>query len=210
MHFFTNKDVDHCTKYQVYTSGPLNSLLWGCETWNLTERKLRSFYHCVIRCILQISWTQVREMHVKNKEVRAMFLNILNIDAFISRRMAKYVGKIARSSDSTLTKKFLAAWINKARKEGALQHTCNNNFAKPISTILPSGLALSNRNGPLKERLPGAKIEKNWQYYIDQYFDSCKKIDESDDESVEAAEDDIHHLASTSMFRENENNLIWP
>ncbi len=31
-HFFDNKDVDRRLKYQVYTSGPVNALLWGCET----------------------------------------------------------------------------------------------------------------------------------------------------------------------------------
>jgi hypothetical protein len=30
-HFFDNKDVDHRLKYQVYTSGALNALLWGCK-----------------------------------------------------------------------------------------------------------------------------------------------------------------------------------
>ncbi len=171
----------------------MNALLWGCEKWNLTERnlrKLRSFCHGVIRCILQISWTQVREKHVKNKEVRAMFLDIPNIDAFINRKTAKYIGKVARSDDSTLPKKFLAAWINKAQKEGTPQLTYNNSFAKMINNILPSGLALSNRSAPLKEWLPVAKIEKNWQYYIDQYFDSCKRIDESDDKSAKADQDD--------------------
>jgi hypothetical protein len=34
-HFFTNKHVDCCIKYQVYTSDPLNILLWDCKTWNL-------------------------------------------------------------------------------------------------------------------------------------------------------------------------------
>jgi hypothetical protein len=50
-HFFDNKDVDQRIKYQVYTSGPLNALLWGCESWNLTKKnlnKLRSFHHGVI------------------------------------------------------------------------------------------------------------------------------------------------------------------
>ncbi len=197
-HFFTNKDVDRRIKYQVYTSGPLNALLWGCETWNLTERnlrKLRSFHHGAIRHILQISWTQVREKHIKNKEVRAMFLGIPDIDAFINRRTAKYIGKVARSDDSTLPKKFLAAWINKARKEGAPQLTCNNSFAKTICNILPSGTALSSKNAPLKEWLPVAKSEKNWQFYIDQYFEACKKMDESDDESDKADEADEEEIA---------------
>ena len=41
----------------------------------------RSDFDSEIIEILQISWTQVREKHIKNKEVRAMFLNNLNINA---------------------------------------------------------------------------------------------------------------------------------
>ncbi len=87
-----------------------------------------------------------------------------------------------------LPKKFLAAWINKPQKNGALQLTCNNNFAKVISGILPSDQALSNKNAPLKEWLPIAKNEKSWQHYIDEYFDSCQKVDESVNEGSD--EDD--------------------
>jgi hypothetical protein len=119
-----------------------------------------------------------------------MFLNIPNIDAFISRRTAKYVGKVARLNDSTLPKKLLAAWINKPRIEGAPQLTCNNNFVRAINNILPSDHTLSNGNAPLKEWLPLAKNEKNWQQYIDIYFDSCRKIDESDDESVNTGDEE--------------------
>ncbi len=218
-HFFSNKDVDRRIKYQVYTSGPLNALLWGCETWNLTEknlRKLRSFHHGTIRRILQISWTQVREKHIKNKEVRGMFLGIPDIDAFINRRTAKYIGKVARSDDSTLPKKFLAAWINRARKEGAPQLTCNNSFAKTICNILPSGTTLSSKNAPLKEWLPVAKCEKNWQFYIDQYFKSCKNVDESDDEGDDVDEADEEEITcyatpvkgAETEYPENKNTFF--
>jgi hypothetical protein len=37
-HFFDNKDVDRRVKTQVYTTAPLNALLWGCESWNLTKK----------------------------------------------------------------------------------------------------------------------------------------------------------------------------
>ncbi len=33
-HFFDCRDVDIRVKYQIYTAGPLNTLLWGCEGWN--------------------------------------------------------------------------------------------------------------------------------------------------------------------------------
>jgi hypothetical protein len=88
-----------------------------------------------------------------------MLFNIPNIDAFISKRTAKYVGKIARASDCSLPKKYLAAWINKFRKNGAPQHTCNKNFVKAINDILPCNINLSS-NAPLKEWLPLAKNKK--------------------------------------------------
>jgi hypothetical protein len=143
----------------------------------------------MIRRILHIKWSQVREKHIKNKEVRGLFFNIPNIDASINKRTARYVGKVMRSDDTTLPKKFLVAWINKAQKIGP-QHTCNNHFAKVINEILPPTCALSNNNAPLKDWLPIAKDEANWQHYIDEYFNSCRTIneDENDDDSI--AEED--------------------
>jgi hypothetical protein len=63
-HFFDNKDVDKKIKSQIYVAGPLNALLWGCESWNLTKSnlcKLTVFHHGAIRRILGIKWSQVRE-----------------------------------------------------------------------------------------------------------------------------------------------------
>jgi hypothetical protein len=37
-HFFDNRDVDRRLKYLVYTSGAMNTLLWGCKSWNLTKK----------------------------------------------------------------------------------------------------------------------------------------------------------------------------
>ena len=118
--FFNNKDVDKRNKCQVYVAGPLNALLWGCESWNLTRRnldKLASFHHNAIRRILGISWNQVRKKHIKNREVRGLLCSIPNVDAYITRRTATYLRKISRSDDINLPKQILTAWINKKRKK---------------------------------------------------------------------------------------------
>jgi len=31
-HFFDNRDVDRRIKVEIYAAGPLNALLWGCQT----------------------------------------------------------------------------------------------------------------------------------------------------------------------------------
>jgi hypothetical protein len=54
-----------------------------------------------------------------------------------------------------------------------------------IKNILLATYALSNDNAPLKEWLPLAKDETSWHRYIDEYFDSCRKVEECDDGSVE-------------------------
>jgi hypothetical protein len=77
--------------------------------------------------------------------------------------------------------KFLAAWINKRKKNGAPQLTCNNNYAKTIELLLSECQPLSSRQAPLKEWLPIAKDESLWKSKIDLYFETCRTI-ESDDE----------------------------
>ena len=76
-HFFNNKDIGEKTKPK--STGPLNALLWGYESWNLSKHnmnKFTAFHHSTIRRILGIKWSQVREKHIKNTEVRGILCNI--------------------------------------------------------------------------------------------------------------------------------------
>ena len=191
---FDSKDVDKRVKAQIYVAGPLNALLWGCETWNLTKRnlsRLRSFHHSAIRRILVIKWNQVREKHIKNEEVRAMLYNIPNIDAYITKRTAVYLGKVSRSNNESLPKKFLAAWIQGSRKNGAPQLSCNNNFAEAVNKILAPHKTLSSKSALLKEWIPLARDANNWQNYIDNYFEICRKTDPRDEPGTDDDEEKI-------------------
>jgi hypothetical protein len=54
-YIFSCRDVDLRTKYNIHVTCPLNALLWGCETWNLsakTLKKLEAFHHGAARRIL--------------------------------------------------------------------------------------------------------------------------------------------------------------
>ena len=48
-HFFNCRDGDRCIKYWIFISGPLNTLLWGAESWNVSKR---------IKTVYMISTTQ--------------------------------------------------------------------------------------------------------------------------------------------------------
>jgi hypothetical protein len=61
---------------KTLTAGPLNTLLWECEAWNISKKnikKLQSCHHTFIRRILKIKWNQVKEQQIKNSQVRSLF-----------------------------------------------------------------------------------------------------------------------------------------
>jgi hypothetical protein len=79
-------------------------------------KKLEAFYHGAARRILNIKWQQVHDEKIRNKQVRFRFCKAPKIETFILHRTAKYLGKVARSSERTFPKKFLGAWINQPNK----------------------------------------------------------------------------------------------
>jgi hypothetical protein len=101
----------------MYIAGPLNALLWGCECWNATEKKLRTFHPSALRRILRINWNQVCSDRITNKKGCFLFCNIPDVDTFIIRRTACYIGKISRSPEDSYPRFFINAWINQLRKK---------------------------------------------------------------------------------------------
>jgi len=79
-HLFKSKDVDRRVKYLICLTSPLNTLLWGAESWKLNktnQNKLATFHYSAIRYILNIKWEQTREQKISNKEVRSRFKTYL-------------------------------------------------------------------------------------------------------------------------------------
>ena len=139
-HFFDCNDVNRKVKYWVYAAGPLNTLLWGCKSWNLTEPNLKhlsSFHHKAIKRILSLKWERVKEEKITNEEVRRRFNNIPNIETYIIRRTSRYIGKVIRSEKNNIPWKLLGAWIFAPRKIGRPHNLCNNNFLIAISALIP-------------------------------------------------------------------------
>ena len=130
-HFFNCKDINLNSKYWIYMAGPLNILLWGSESWNLSEQnreKLNAFHHTAIRQILGIWMDEVIKCHIMNEQVQKWFCNIPKVDSFITRRTWKYMGKVYRTKEESLPKKMLGAWVPAPRKAGRPQMSSKDNF----------------------------------------------------------------------------------
>jgi hypothetical protein len=109
---------------------------------------------------------------------------------FIIRRTVHYIGKISRSPEDCYPRLFLNAMIIQPRKNGAPQLSCNNNFARAISHIIPN--SLPKKQAILKEWLPISKDKNTWQEHIEIFFESCGTTD--DDQNEYEDEDNENHL----------------
>jgi hypothetical protein len=62
--FVQHPDIDLETMTTVYTTMALNTVLWGCEAWTVTnsiKRALQVFHHHSLRKILNINMFKVKE-----------------------------------------------------------------------------------------------------------------------------------------------------
>jgi hypothetical protein len=101
------------------------------------------------------------------------------------RRTARCIGSVSRFPENSYPKLFLNAWNNQPRKNGAPQLSCNNNFAKAITNILPG--SLSNNQAIFREWLPITKDEKTWQAHIKNFFNNCRTTDDKDEQDEESS-----------------------
>ena len=84
------------TKMRIFQSNVISVLLYGCETWKMTEADehcLNVFVHKCLRRILKIYWPQ----RVSNEEVRRI-AGIEKVSTQIQHRRWKYIGHILRKN----------------------------------------------------------------------------------------------------------------
>ena len=167
-HVFQSKEIDLKTKHLIYITGPLNTLLWGCESWSLKESlllKLQAFHHSSIRRILNIHWKRMKDQKITNEQIRSKFNNIPSIETFMIRRTLRYLGKIVQN-DFSIPRQLLGAWVFGSRKVGRPQHYCNHMFHFALSNLFPS----ISEKARFNEWLHLAKDVPRWTNLIQHNF----------------------------------------
>jgi hypothetical protein len=74
--------------------------------------------------------------------------------------------------------------MHQTRKAGSQQLSCNNNFARTITAILPDTL-LEKQGLPFKKWITLASDDKTWLHYINTYFEACKTTDKEREDNGE-------------------------
>ena len=103
--FFRCPGIELATKYKVYMAIPVNTALWGCESWSMTEnmrRRIRAFHHQSIRSILRINMHMVETCRIKNPTIRQWFCNTPCILDIAKKRQLDWIGKVARMEETKI------------------------------------------------------------------------------------------------------------
>jgi hypothetical protein len=136
--FFRHPHIDLETKMAVYTATALNTVLWGCKSWTLTDsikRSLQVFHHRSLRAVLNINMFEVEEQRITNTEIQKR-TNIPDILIFLTRRSLRWIGKLARMPMNRLPCHLLAAWVQNPRKRGCPQATLRNTMIDSLQQVL--------------------------------------------------------------------------
>ena len=148
----TNNTLDTKIRIRVYDATVINILLWGCESWALTTEHLRQLevcHHRFLRKMAHITIYDVKELHIKNREIRNK-MGCYNIDQIMELRTICRLDKITRIKIEQFQRQFIHAWTDQSRTNRRPQKTMKQAFCKTlqnlnINTHLNQWITLANK-----------------------------------------------------------------
>ena len=93
---FKQKGFSNETKVAVYNSLVLSVLLYGSESWALTQRlrdKLRSFHRRCVRSMCRVNMWHVQEYHITAQALEQR-LGISSFETYLVRRRLRWLGHV--------------------------------------------------------------------------------------------------------------------
>ena len=102
---FASPSTSNKAKKAVYDAIVLSTVLYGCETWSLTEelyRRLRCMHAHHLRAMCRVSRSQAWEPHISTQEL-GQRLGLDSIEFYIARRQLRWLGHVSRKKAEELT-----------------------------------------------------------------------------------------------------------
>ena len=146
---FSNAGICYEAKRLVFEGLILMILLYGAESWCLTEQlfnKLRVFHARCARAMCRVNRRHTYKHRISTSELLNR-LRLRSIDAYVSRRQLQWAGHVSRMGYERLPRKMLTSWVAEKRPVGCPYLTYGRslykalakaNIAKPTWTLLAS------------------------------------------------------------------------
>jgi hypothetical protein len=132
---FSSTHINSVAKRTVYESLILNILLYGAESWSVTEvmlDRLRVFHARCVRSMCRVSRKHTWLHHVSTGELEQR-LGVDSIDTYLKRRQLRWLGHVARMDYAhRLPRRMLSSWVTHARPRGAPPMTYGRSIDKAL------------------------------------------------------------------------------
>ena len=118
---FTSTHINLAAKRVVYEVLILAILLYGAESWSVTEvmrRRLRVFHARCVRAMCRVSRKHTWDHRISTATLEQR-LGIVSIDTYLSRRQLRWLGHIRRMGYERLPRRMLSSWVPCPRPRGA-------------------------------------------------------------------------------------------
>lgn len=134
---FSSRYVKPAHKAQTYESIVLGLLLYGSETWSLTEKlkiRLRSFHHRCVRAMCRINLWHTQQYHISENELETR-LGLKSLDTYLMQRRLNWAGHVYRMDFNRLPRKLLSSWVDHPRPRGRPQAHYGHGLARDLKKV---------------------------------------------------------------------------
>jgi hypothetical protein len=134
---FKTTSVTRTAKRAVYEGEILSILLYGSESWLLTEtvlQRLRCFHARCVRAMCRVTRTHTWEARISTWEL-TQELGLESIDVYVKRRLLRFVGHIARMPFDRTPRRMLSSWVAAPRPSGGQLMTYGRSVFKALDAF---------------------------------------------------------------------------
>lgn len=131
---FASRSINNEAKKSVYEGLILSILLYGSESWCITEKlfnMLRVFHNRCVRAMCNITMKDVYEKRISTDELLER-LGLSSIDSYVHKRQLRWAGHVSRMDFERLPRKMLSCWVKNPRPVGAPEFTCGRGLYKAL------------------------------------------------------------------------------
>ena len=132
---FGCKNVKLAHKKGAYEGLVLGLLLYGSESWSLTQelrRRLQMFHNRCVRMMCRVTLWHMRQYHLHQEELESR-LGLKPLDACLAQRRLRWAGHVYRMDFERLPRKLLSSWVDHPRPRGRPQFHFGHGLARDLT-----------------------------------------------------------------------------
>ena len=129
-----NRSINAKVRGQIYLVTVMANLLFGCETWPMTEaqmHRLRLYHRKCIRWMTHFTLYKQWRLHTSTKKLERK-LGLGDVEHYYSQRILRWMGNLSRMPPDRLPKQMMTAYVAHPRRVGRPQQNLGHSYEKVL------------------------------------------------------------------------------